>query len=118
MEHVELEPTLSEDKSSKIKVFQEIKKNFGTFGLSPSLVSQACPLNEKILLNFLIHIFAAFTTFEFVLHGAQNFVEYTQSIYMFSLSMLIIETMANMVFKVEELFDLMSGAESIVNTSE
>lgn len=104
--------------SSKLIVFQTIKKNFITFGFSPNLISQAYPFNKRILLHFLIHGLGAISTFVFILCEAKNFIEYTQTIYMFSLSILIIITMANMTLKVNELFDLLNGGESIANTSK
>lgn len=104
--------------SPKLKVFQAIKKNFITFGLCPNLISKTYPFNERIFLHFLIGSFVAVSTFVFISHGANNFIEYTQSIYMFSLSMAIIIVTGNIILKVNELFDLMNGYESIVNTCE
>lgn len=103
---------------AKLKVFHTVQKNFAFFGIDPYLLTPKKSFNKRILLGFLIQALAAISTFIFIYHEAKSFTQYTQSIYMFSLSIGIILVIVNMTFKLQELLMLYKGAESIANTSE
>lgn len=105
-------------KSPKILVYRTIQKTFAVAGVTPKLVTQAYPLNVKVVMGFILLNLMAIFNLIFTLCYAKTFAEYTQSIYVFSLVDLIIFALLIVIFKVEDLFKYVDTCCDIVNTSE
>lgn len=103
--------------SPKLKAFETIQKNLASVGITPALASQSYPFNATIFYGFLKLGSAVYCTSIFIIFDAETFVEYTQSIYVDSLAMLIIFALLIVILKVERLFKYISGND-LVNTSE
>lgn len=100
------------------KVFQIPLKNFAVLGISSNLTTQPYPLNGKIITGFVILGFSMYSTIVFVIYDAKTFIEYTQSIYGFSLATLIFVALLNTIFKIEQMFELINANGQLVNTSK
>lgn len=101
----------------KLKVLQLVQKNFASIGIVPSLMFQTCPLNSKVLLGFLMLGLALICHSMFTFIEAKTFAEYNQSIFISSITAIIISALLIVILNVEKLFALLNGCESIVNTS-
>lgn len=109
----------SKPKIQKTEIFKLTLKNFAAVGFTPDLKYQPYPLNEKILLGFLILISSIICNdLMYIIREAKTFVEYTQSIYMFSLAAIITLVFVTILLNVSELFNFISGVESLINTSK
>lgn len=103
---------------SKMKVFHLTRKKFATLDVTPDLSLQSYPINGKITLIFLLLSSFFICNLVFAFLEAKTFTEYTQSIYMGSLAVLIIFCLAIIVFNMEKLFEVINDVENIVNASE
>lgn len=101
-----------------IKIFQTTQKYFTAAGITPHLTTQAYPLNGKIALGFLLLCSECFCLLVYIFEEAEQFSEYTQSIYMCSLVALIDFILIDIIFKVEQFFYTIFEGEDIVNTSK
>lgn len=61
---------------------------------------------------------AIICNFKFIFYEAKTFSEFTQSIYLSSVTVVIIFVLFNFVLKVKKLYGLIDDCESLVNTSE
>lgn len=102
----------------KIKIFLIIQKNFATVGINSNLVTQDYPFNERILKGYLIICSWTISNVLYCFHGPESFSEYTQSIYVCSLCILISIAYTILILKVEKLFEFIDGVENVVNTSK
>lgn len=105
-------------KQPKMLVFQAIQKTFAVAGITRKLVTQAYPLNVKIVMGFLLLNTGATINLIYTVWYADTFAEYTQSIYVFSLVELLVFALLIVIFKVDELFKFVDTCNGIVNTSE
>lgn len=99
-------------------VFQPILETFAFAGVTPALVTQAYPLNAKIVMGFLLLNAGGISNLIFALCYAHTFAEYTQTIYVYSLVNLIVFALLIVIFKVEDLFIYVKNCADIINTSE
>lgn len=105
-------------KLPRIVIFQAIQRTYAMAGITPVLLTQAYPLNAKIMMGFLLLNIAAIFNLIFTLCYAQTFAEYTQSIYVFSLMNLLIFALLIIILKVDKLFEFFNECADIVNSSE
>lgn len=105
-------------KIQKIEILQLTRKNFAVVGITPDLVDQPHPLNEKILLGFLLLTCSIICNLMYTVCEAKTFIEYTQSIYMFSIAALVTLVLMTILSNVTNLFNFTYGLESLVNTSK
>lgn len=103
----------TQSKLSKLKIFQLTQKHFATIGISRNLVMQPYPINVNILMAFVTII----CNLVYAIDGAKTLAEYTQSIYIISMAILVIFALMIIILKVDKLFELIGNFESIVNTS-
>lgn len=102
-----------------MNIFQLTLKNFATIGIDPNLVLQPYPFNEKIFLGFLILGSGVICNFMYIFYEAKTYTEYTRTIYMCSLELLIIFTLTIIIFKVKMFFKLFNDdCQNLVNTSK
>lgn len=112
----------SKSKLQKRKVFRIPLKIFATLGIRAKLAKQAewenSPLNGKIFMGFLICGCALSWTFVFMLYDAKTFLEYAQTIYTCTFGTLMTVSLLVIVLKVEKLFEIINGFDTLVNTSK
>lgn len=110
--------TKSKSQMRKLKIFQLNQKNFAAIGLNSAVVAQQYAFNEKLLLGILILIFSGTCNLMYTVCEAKTFSEYTQSIYMCSLTTLISLVLLIVIFNVKKLFGFVNDCENFANTSE
>lgn len=108
----------SKFQSQKPKPFEIIQKNLATIGITPSLADQSYPFNWTILCGILILSLNIFFLSMFIIYDAETFVEFTQSVYMTTLSTLINLCLLVLILKVKNLFKLIDGCDDLVSTSK
>lgn len=101
----------SESELSKTMVLQLAQKNFAAAGIVPNLTAQPYPLNGRILLGFLTLGLAAICNFKYGFYDANTFIEYTQSIFMSSLTIIVNFALLNLSVKVKKLFKFINDAD-------
>lgn len=107
-----------QNKSAKLRVFQKVKKHFAAFGIDRNLVVQEYPFNKRIFGGSIVIGSALISHIVYIFYEAENFIKYTQSIYTFSVAILLSVAFLNMILNVKELFKLIKGIEKICNSSE
>lgn len=100
------------------KVFKNVLKNFAVLGISPKLTTQAYPINGKIMMGFVILGLAMYSILVFLIYDAKTFMEYTQTMYGFSLATLVFVALLNTLYKIENVFEFVNVTEKIFNTSK
>lgn len=89
-----------------------LKNHFSVFGISSKQSVQSHSFHRRIALSFITISLSVISHAAYLLCLADDFTEYTESIYMFSVSLL------TAVFKVTKLFTFFDGLEKHVNESE
>lgn len=103
---------------AKIKIFHLIRKNFATAGISPELVSQTFPINWKIFMGFSSLMVGIYAVCVYIFNDAKTFVEYTQSIYICSMAILIFAALTITLLNVKKLFNFIEFYDRIAKTGE
>lgn len=102
----------------KMEVLHWVQKNFATVGITPNLSHQPHPFSAKIAVGFVILSAYFVCNLMFTFFEANTLMEYSQSIYMGSLAILIILALFIIIFNVEKLFNLIDDSGNLVNASE
>lgn len=102
----------------EFRAFRTSREYFTILGISPILIDQPYPFNRKIIVGFLILALASTSNILYVIYKAETFGEYTQSIYLCSVSAIGSFGLAMLVFRVESLFTYILNFENVINTSE
>lgn len=89
---------------------------FSIVGISPSIVSR--PFNWKILCGFLVLSVSIFCQLVYIFKDANTFAEYTQSIYIGSLILVIFAAMIILIVKRVTLYEFINCVDKILNTSK
>lgn len=105
-------------KPSEMKIFQLTQKNFDSLGVTPKLSLQPYPFNEKILIGFFILGLFFICSLMSTIFESKTFTDYTQSVYLDSLAVVISSVLVILVFNVKKLFKLIDDCENLVNASE
>lgn len=108
----------SQSSTSERRVFEIVRKNFATVGITPNLVHQSYPLNGRILLAFLMLASAIYCTSVFIAYDAETFADYTQSAYTVSIVTFILLLLFASILEAKNLFEFINGCGALVNTSE
>lgn len=103
--------TCSKPKLSKTKVLQLVQKNFATAGIVANVATQTYPLNTRIWLGFLTLGMGIIFNFKYTFYEARTFIEYTQSIFMSSLTIIVSFALLNLVVKVRKLFEFINHCD-------
>lgn len=97
---------------SKTKVLQLVQKNFAVLGIVPNLTTQPLPFNRRVELGFLILCLAIICHIKYTFYEASIFMEYTQSIFMSSLTLIVNFALFNLIVKVKKLFEFINDADN------
>lgn len=104
--------------NKKLQIFRLTQKNLASIGIEPSLVQQVYPINGKISMVFVFNIFTIVSNLVYVINDAKTFAEYTQSIYIISIVVLVIYFLIILISKVDKLFEFIDNCGKLVNSSE
>lgn len=118
MEKSNQDKSKSKSQPPKRRAFEIIQKSLATAGIIPTLANQSYPFNREILLVLLSLGSSLYCTTVFILYDAENFSEYTQSVYTDTLLTVIILALLILMFKVKQLFEFINSSNDIANTSE
>lgn len=101
-----------------MKIFQTIRKNFATAGISPNLSIRPHSWNGKIVIGFLLLHSALICSFGFTFYEAKTLAEYTQSTYVGAAAALLSFFLLILIFDVKNLFKIIDATENVANTSK
>lgn len=102
----------------EVTILQTTQKNLAMLGIIPKLVTQSCPLSGKILSGFLLLSTSSAFVCVYIINDAKTFIDYTQSVYIASVGILLFFEMLILILKVEELYKFVNRCNGIINTSE
>lgn len=102
----------------KIKIFQKLKQCVVTIGLDLNPEMRHHPFNAKILITFLALTVTCIGTLLYIFLEANTYLEFAQSIYMCSSSLLVSFSVMVIVLHVSELIGIIDDCECFINTSE
>lgn len=102
----------SQSSSPKLKLFQTLQKNLSSIG-----IVRRHPFNARIALILLILGVGIIFESVYIFHEAQTYLDYTQSICMFSGVILVTFNLLIMALYLTELFEIIDHCECISNTS-
>lgn len=108
----------SAKESQKLQIFRLIQKNLASIGIEPGLTQQVYPINRKISMVFVFNIFTIVSNLVYVISDAKTFADYTQSIYIISIVVLVVYFLVILIIKVDKLFEFIHNCGKIVNSSE
>lgn len=100
-----------------MKLFQAIQKNLEIIGIS-SIVSGQTFYNRKVLLYLLLCGSLIVMNCIFLVHVAETFKEYTDSIYITSVSIALFVSVSFVIRRMANLFEFLDSLEKIINDSE
>lgn len=100
-----------------MKIFQTIQKNLEIFGISSVQPAQTY-CNRKILLYLLSCGSLIIMNCIFLIHVAKSFKEYTDSIYITSVSVALFVSFSFLIRRIANLFEFIDSLEKIINDSE
>lgn len=99
-----------------MKVFQAIQSNFAIVGINPIVAKQPYPFNVKIVLGILLLGSAIVCNLLYVIDDAETFAEYTQTIYICSVSCLILSALIITILKMKKVFEFINYTDELTNT--
>lgn len=102
----------------KIKIFQSLQKHLAMSGISSEMALQPNPFNRRISMSLIVLCMGVIFIFKFFFFEAKTMIEYTQSSYMGSVSVVIIFLLFILILKVKKLFEFFNDFENLVNTSK
>lgn len=101
-----------------MEIFHATKQYFALMGITESLTSQTYPINRKILMSFLVFFFLFISTLTYIIYEANTFLEYVQSIYFCSASIMALVDLVFIVCRVNVLFKSIESLQNVTKTSE
>lgn len=102
----------------KLKIFQLIKRNFAILGISSNSLNKKYLLNKNVLTASLFYGLNFTLNAIFLFCKANNFQEYTDSIYVTTAVLTIFVCYVITIFKVTNIFEFIEHCETIVDESE
>lgn len=109
----------SHPKIPKMKIFQLTQRNFATIGISADSSTQSSyRFNGRIFVGVFILGSIAICNFIYIFYEAETSAEYTESIFMSTLSIPFFLALLILILNVKKLFELINNCENLVNTSE
>lgn len=106
------------ENSKDMKIFQAFQRNFAIVGITQTVAKQRCPVNVKIFLGILLLGSAILCNLLFVIYEAKTFAEYTQTLYICSVSCLTLSALIITILKMKKMFEFINDGNGVVNTSE
>lgn len=107
----------SHPKLPRLKIFLAIHKNLASLGIAPMNSTTRFP-NAKISIDLLTLGLSTICASMYILIEAKTFLEFTQSIYLFSGTILVALIFLVVLFNLSEMFEIIDDCECLVNTSE
>lgn len=102
-----------------MKIFQLTQRNFATIGISADSSTQSSyQFNGQIFVGVFILGSIAICNFIYIFYEAETSAEYTESIFMSTLSIPFFLALLILILNVKKLFELINNCENLVNTSE
>lgn len=98
---------------TKMKLLQFTQEKFEMVGID----STQNPFNMRILMVISVCCMCIISTSVFLFHDANNFIEYSNSIYLTTATMLIIVCYIVLITKMEYIFVQIQGFESVIDES-
>lgn len=96
-----------------MELFQFTQNTFETVGID----STQNPFNRKVLIIFSVCCISIISACIFLFHEANNFMEYSNSIYITTAYLLVTVCYTLLITKMEDTFDLIDNFESTVDES-
>lgn len=100
-----------------MKIFQTVQKNLAILGIS-SMQSNQAFYNRKYLLYLLLSGSLIIMNCVFLIYVAKSFKEYTDSIYITSVSIALFISLSFLIRRMRNLFEFIDNLEKIVDDSE
>lgn len=92
-------------------MFEFTQRNFAIAGIVPNLAAKPYSLNGKVKLGFLTLGLAIICNFTYTFCEANTFIEYTQSIFMSTLTVIVDFALFTLVVNVKKLFKFIDDSE-------
>lgn len=105
-------------RSKKLRILQTLQQKFAILGICPIETKQACNSRNKLLIGFCIFGISSISHCVFLFGVANTFEEYTNSIYMTTMTISIAAVYLIVVWKMENLFQFIENCEQIIDKSE
>lgn len=102
----------------KIKILQIVQKNLTFIGIGPDSAMHLQSYIGKILIGLLLIGSGIFDLLIYIFTVAETFAEYTQSIYVCSVFILIALSLVITIFNLNNLYKTINDCECLINTSE
>lgn len=99
-----------------MKVFQAFQSNFAIVGINPIVAKQPYPFNVKIVLGILLLGSAIVCNLLYVIDDAETYAECTQTIYVCSVSCLVLSTLIITILKMKKIFEFINYTDELTNT--
>lgn len=113
-----MESPESSSQSKRIEIFQTFERKFTFIGIGRSLASQKYPINERILIGFIIFGSATGSSVIYIFYEAKDLNDYTLSTYILSVCILSLFLFAISIFKVQHLYSMKISVENLSNASQ
>lgn len=101
-----------------MKILRIAKKKLAILGITLNQSLESHPFNRKISMGSFIFGFSIFSHFAFLLHLADTFMEYTESVYMTCTTISIAVSFLSTIFQMRKSFEIIVGLEKIVKMSK
>lgn len=101
-----------------MKLFQVFESNMVMLGLNSYQFTNQHPFNDNIFVSFFICASSMILSGAFIFCEADNFMEYTEPIYILSSEIMVSIAAAYACIKVEMTFQYMERLENLVNSSK
>lgn len=97
----------------KMKLFQVTQQSLADLGITPAQSVQKNPFNQKILTTYFWYLLSFMFFCVYVFYLANNFREYTTSIYMTAVTFVALLNYTISVFRSLKIFELIQNFEKI-----
>lgn len=102
----------------KLRAYQVTLKSLALVGIDSNLMLQSYPINVKMVMGYLLVFVGIVLMLVFIFNESKTFAEYTQAVYMCSLSALIVFALIILSAKVHNLFQFIKNMDDVINSSE
>lgn len=102
----------------KMKIFQAFIKKSVIIGIDRNVAKQRYPINVNIVMGFVLIGSGIVCNLLFVIYEAKTFAQYTQTLYIFSVSCLMLSLLTISILKMKKIFEFINNGNGLINTSE
>lgn len=99
----------------KLKAFLLIQKYLALTGISSALLTQTYPVNGRILFGIFATSFSVICQLIYIQNDAETVADYIQSIYLFSLMIIIFFATIILIVKRAALYEYMNAVDELIN---